>query len=75
MSDSLDNEALARAALEPKSASSEAGSVQAHDLSQVIEVLNRQLAIEALKGANRQGGPKSGWSLLRVAFGKPPGAV
>lgn len=70
----IDEQTLADAASGPKQASSDAGSMQSQDLTQLIEVLNRQAYRDALDGSpNSNGGPRSGWAFLRIGKVDPPG--
>ena len=62
-------------ALKPAAASSDAGSVTAHSLPDVIEADKYAAAKTALTGTNANGGSKSLWGTLRPMQAKPPGGV
>jgi hypothetical protein len=58
-----------------QSAMADGQSATAIDPLKQLDVADRIAKREALTGNNPQGGPRSGWGLLRPARVVPPGAV
>lgn len=71
----LTADSIAEAATQPASASVDGQSAAAVSISDQIAALKFKESVAAAAGTNDNGGPKSGWGMLRPARAKNQGAV
>lgn len=70
----LDADAIANAALEGKSVTTDGQSSEAFAPSEQVEALRTVQGATAAAGTNRQGGPRSGWNMMRPSRAVTEGA-
>lgn len=66
-------EELEELASKPQSASVDGRAANARSADDVLKLLDRAAAEDALTGTNENGGPKSPWRCLRMARASMPG--